>query len=203
MGKRTKYQLADALFSILEKQNLDKITISQLTEECGLNRMTFYYHFQDIYDLLEWTITKMIAEQIANTLDKLDWHEAMLNIYLEMQRYKTQVLNIYHSSGREQAERYLYQLLYNVIHRQASSMAKDVGANEDELEFISEFYSCALMGVCLRWIQSEKPSDPEEMIRRLHIMYDGNMRRALKNLSTDRRQREALEQKEGENNEAL
>ena len=201
MGKKTKFQLADALFSILEKKNLDKITISELAEECGLNRMTFYYHFQDIYDLLEWTITKMIADQIAKTIEMQDWHDAMENIYRAIQNYKIQILNVYHSSGRDQAERYLYQLIYSVIHRQAAGMAEDIDATEEEVEILSDFYSSALIGVFLRWVQTEKQTDPHEIVRRLNIMFDGNMRRALKNLSTDRRQREALEKKEGEQNE--
>ena len=80
-------------------------------------------------------------------------------------------------------------------------MAEDIDATEEEVEILSDFYSSALIGVFLRWVQTEKQTDPHEIVRRLNIMFDGNMRRALKNLSTDRRQREALEKKEGEQNE--
>lgn len=55
MSEITKHALAQSLKKILAKKPLNKITISDITEDCGINRMTFYYHFKDIYDLAEWT----------------------------------------------------------------------------------------------------------------------------------------------------
>ena len=53
MPKNTKQQFADALSALLERKSLDRITVSDITDECGLNRQTFYYHFHDIYELIE------------------------------------------------------------------------------------------------------------------------------------------------------
>ena len=55
MSQLTKRALEASLKKMLLKKPLDKITISDLTEDCGMNRMTFYYHFKDIYDLVEWS----------------------------------------------------------------------------------------------------------------------------------------------------
>ena len=54
MSELTKKALAVSLKKLLSKKELSKITISNITDECGVNRQTFYYHFKDIYDLLEW-----------------------------------------------------------------------------------------------------------------------------------------------------
>ena len=54
MANSTKQELEEALKKQLLKKPLDKITIHDLTEECGISRMAFYYHFKDIYDLVEW-----------------------------------------------------------------------------------------------------------------------------------------------------
>ena len=54
MHNQTKQKLADSLRSILETKPLDKVTINDLTDACGVNRQTFYYHFHDIYDLIDW-----------------------------------------------------------------------------------------------------------------------------------------------------
>ena len=54
MPNTTKQALEESLKHMLLKKPLDKITIRDITEDCGINRMTFYYHFQDIYDLVEW-----------------------------------------------------------------------------------------------------------------------------------------------------
>ena len=55
MQNITKTALEASLKKLLLKKPLDKITIRDLTEDCGISRMTFYYHFKDIYDLVEWT----------------------------------------------------------------------------------------------------------------------------------------------------
>ena len=54
MGIATKKLLADGLKELLGKKTLDKITVKELVTACGVNRQTFYYNFQDIYELLEW-----------------------------------------------------------------------------------------------------------------------------------------------------
>ena len=59
MSELTKKALAVSLKKLLSKKELSKITISNITDECGVNRQTFYYHFKDIYDLLEWIYKNM------------------------------------------------------------------------------------------------------------------------------------------------
>ena len=54
MTNATKLALEESLKRLLLKKPLDKITINDLTTDCGISRMTFYYHFKDIYDLVEW-----------------------------------------------------------------------------------------------------------------------------------------------------
>ena len=54
MPQFTKYALENSLKKLLLQKPLNKITINDITEDCGINRMTFYYHFRDIYDLVEW-----------------------------------------------------------------------------------------------------------------------------------------------------
>lgn len=55
MSQITKYALENSLKNLLLQKPLDKITISDITDDCGISRMTFYYHFKDIYDLVEWS----------------------------------------------------------------------------------------------------------------------------------------------------
>ncbi|HCY78991.1 MAG TPA: dihydroxyacetone kinase transcriptional activator DhaS, partial [Clostridiales bacterium] len=54
MASSTKEALGNALKKMLSVKPIDKITVKDLVEECGVNRQTFYYHFDDVYDLLEW-----------------------------------------------------------------------------------------------------------------------------------------------------
>ena len=53
MPNRTKEMLAESLMKLLARRTLDKITIQDIVDDCGYNRQTFYYHFHDIYDLID------------------------------------------------------------------------------------------------------------------------------------------------------
>ena len=55
MSQVTKRALEQSLKHLLLKKPLTKITVGEIAEDCGINRMTFYYHFKDIYDLVEWS----------------------------------------------------------------------------------------------------------------------------------------------------
>ena len=61
MPNLTKYALEESLKKLLLQKPLDKITISDLTEDCGISRMAFYYHFKDIYDLVEWSCVEAVS----------------------------------------------------------------------------------------------------------------------------------------------
>ena len=56
MSQITKRALEASLKNMLLQKPLDKITINNIPKDCGINRMTFYYHFKDIYDLVEWSL---------------------------------------------------------------------------------------------------------------------------------------------------
>ena len=77
-SEHTRRQLADALRHKLATKPLQKITIRELVEECGLNRQTFYYHFKDIYDLLRWMFIYDGEQLLNKRLTTETWEEALL-----------------------------------------------------------------------------------------------------------------------------
>jgi AcrR family transcriptional regulator len=54
VSEQTKLQLVAALKTLMAQKPMDKITIAELTGICNIRRQSFYYHFEDIYDLLRW-----------------------------------------------------------------------------------------------------------------------------------------------------
>ena len=65
MANLTKKAIAVSVTRLLEKKPLDKITIREITDDCGMTRNTFYYHFQDIYDLCSWIFAAQAEELIG------------------------------------------------------------------------------------------------------------------------------------------
>ena len=108
MSSITKQALEHALKSLLLKKPFHKITINDITEECGVSRMTFYYHFKDIYDLVEWSCIEDAARALEGKKSYDTWQEGFLNIFYAVLENKPFITNVYRSVSREQVELYLY-----------------------------------------------------------------------------------------------
>ena len=81
MTEMTKKALALSLKKLLEKKPLSKITVTDIAAECGINRHTFYYHFRDIYDLLEWIYVSETEEYILREGVPANWQESLTRLF--------------------------------------------------------------------------------------------------------------------------
>ena len=108
MSKVTKRALEQSLKNLLLKKPLTKITIGDITEDCGINRMTFYYHFKDIYDLVEWACLEDARRALDEKKTYDTWQQGLLQIFAAVQENKPFILNVYRCVHREQVEKYLY-----------------------------------------------------------------------------------------------
>ena len=168
---------------LLEKP-LNKITINDITEDCGVNRMTFYYHFKDSDDLVDWILTEDAVKAMEGRQSFDTWTEAFLEILHQIRDNKTLVLNVYRSVGREQVEQYLYKLLDPMLKEFADRECRDITVQDDDKQFVVDFYKYALVGVVLEWIRRDMKNDPKQMVERVSTMIHGDFRRALCRLST-------------------
>ena len=104
MQNLTKYALEDSLKKFLLKKPLDKITISDLTSDCGISRMAFYYHFKDTYDQEEWACIEYTTRSLQGKKTYATGQEGILQIFEVVQENKPFILNVYRSVSREQIE---------------------------------------------------------------------------------------------------
>lgn len=176
--------------SIAEKvaagKALNKITINDITEDCGVNRMTFYYHFKDIYDLVDWILMEDAAKTMEGRQSFDTWTEAFLDILHQIRDNKALVLNVYRSVGREQVEQYLYKLLDSMLKEFADRECRDITVQDDDKQFVVDFYKYALVGVVLEWIRRDMKTEPAVMVERMGRMLQGDLRRALCRLASNK-----------------
>lgn len=187
MSQITKRALEEALKTMLLKKPIHKITISDIAEKCGINRMTFYYHFKDIYDLVEWSCVEDAAKALDGKKTYDTWQQGFLQIFQAILDNKPFIQNVYNSVSREQVETYLYTLTHSlfigVIEERALAMEVDV--READKQFIADFYKFAFVGLMLDWIKNGMRKDPQEMINKLSIVIEGNMTRVLNKYRID------------------
>lgn len=186
MSQTTKRAPEASLKNLLLQKPLDKITISDIAEDCGINRMTFYYHFKDIYDLIEWSCMEDASKALAGKKTYDTWQQGFLQIFQAVQANKPFIMNVYHSVSREQVELYLYRLTYDLLIGVVEEKAVGMRVREEDKKFIADFYKYGFVGLMLDWIKNGMKEEPQILIDRLDSLIHGNITSALMHYRTDR-----------------
>ena len=186
MSQITKRALEQSLKNLLQQKPLSKITISDITEDCGISRMTFYYHFKDIYDLVEWACAEDAARALQNKKTYDTWQQGFVQIFHAVRENKVFVMNVYHCVNREQVEKYLVPLTDQLIMGVITERAAGMTVREADQQFIAQVYSYAFVGIMLDWIRDDMRADPEELVNRLAMVIHGGITQALERFRTDR-----------------
>ena len=147
--------------------------------------MTFYYHFKDIYDLVDWILVEDAAEALEGRQNFETWSEALLDALQRIQDNRVLVLNVYRSVSREQVEQYLYKMLDPLLRMFVER--ENIPVQEEDKQFIIDFYKYGFVGMVLEWIRRDMKTEPAIMAERFNTMMQGDLKRALLRFSTDGR----------------
>ncbi|WFR57065.1 TetR-like C-terminal domain-containing protein [Anaerocolumna sp. AGMB13025] len=186
MSQITKRALETSLKNLLLKKPLTKITISDIATDCGINRMTFYYHFKDIYDLIEWICIEETSRAINEKKTYETWQQGFLQTFQMVLENKPFVLNVYHSISREKIEDYFYAITFDLLMGVVEEKAAGLSVTEAEKKFIANFYNFAFVGLLLDWIKKDLREDPQIIIDQVSALISGDISRALDKYHTNR-----------------
>ncbi len=179
MSQITKRALEASLKKLLLKKPLNKITINEIAEDCGINRMTFYYHFRDIYDLVEWACVEDAKKALEGKKTYENWQQGFLQIFDAVLENRPFIMNVYHSVSHEQIEAYLFKLTRNLLDDVVAEQSEGLTVREEDKAFIANFYAHAFVALMLDWIEADMKDDPKAMVARLSLLMQGCFRRAL------------------------
>ena len=183
MPNTTKQALEASLKRMMLKKPLDKITIRDITEDCGISRMTFYYHFKDIYDLVEWSCVEDASRALQGKKTYDTWHEGLLQIFKAVLENKPFILNAYRCISREQMERFLFRLTYDLIRGVVDERSQGVEISEEDKAFIAEFYKYSFVGIMLDWIRQGMNADYRLIVEKISITMQGNISHSIQNFA--------------------
>ena len=166
---QTKHALAAALKELMAQKPIDKITIHDLTERCGIRRQNFYYHFEDVYDLMRWMFQEEAVSLLRQHEGTLLWQEGLLQLFRYIEENKAVCLCALRSVGREHLKRFFETDVHTIIHRTVEQFGHEVGAisagvTEADIELTTHFYVVALTGMLESWLLGEIDRTPEELI---------------------------------------
>ena len=138
MPNTTKAALEESLKRLLLKKPLDKITITDITTDCGISRMAFYYHFKDIYDLVEWSCVEDGTKALQGKKTSESWTEGLTQIFGAVLENKPFIMNVYRNVDRERIENYLFKLTYDLIVGVVEEKSKGLNITEEDKKFIPD-----------------------------------------------------------------
>ncbi|MGN0395582.1 MAG: TetR/AcrR family transcriptional regulator C-terminal domain-containing protein [Coprococcus sp.] len=164
-SSNTKKALAESLKKIMKEKSFSKITVSEIIADCGVNRKTFYYHFEDIYALLKWVLEKEAIEVVKHFDLIVDYEEAILFImdYIEENDYI--ISCAYDSIGRDEMKRFFFadfnELVLSII--ESAEKEFDRYLDQEYKTFLCKFYVEALAGILIDWIKNRNERNRKQV----------------------------------------
>ena len=177
--KNMKQMFLDTLLEMLNTKVLSEITITDIVSKCNVSRQTFYYHFDDIYDLIEWYFTQETEKALNEFSDIDSWQTGYIRIMKWAQKNKSIILNTYKSIQREYVEIFMYRVLYQYIIKVVYKEAENLNVTKEQCAFVAQFYTLAINAVSLEWIRTGMNDKPENIAESVNFLIEGDFRKAL------------------------
>ncbi|MBU5459805.1 TetR/AcrR family transcriptional regulator C-terminal domain-containing protein [Anaerostipes sp. MSJ-23] len=182
MKQRTKMAISRAFVELLQSRTIDKITVKDIAEKCDINRQTFYYHFADIYELMEWTINYNLEKYISEKdFNGLNWKEELWSLieFLRMQRKL--LINAYDAKNRIYYEQFVREQIAPIVKIKVYDCEEIEDVPEDKIEFVENVYTRVLTNLFFDWLEDGMPDESKIHLEDYFTLIEGSLSTALQN----------------------
>lgn len=166
MTEMTKLLMSKSFKKLLSKKPLNKITVKDVVNDCKLTRQTFYYHFQDIYELLDWTYKNELGH-LLNASENNSWEKAIKGILNFIRENKSMFAYTIQSIGREHFEQSIYPDLYEFSKNKITKFSDEINIPEDKINFLANLQTITLTSVIIQWANNGMKENPDEIVKML------------------------------------
>ena len=164
---RTKRRLADALLVLLQNHPISEITVEDIVTQCEVNRNTFYYHFDNIGELVEFYVKSIVDDLIEKHPPHVTSLGDCFNAAIDFALYNANIIkNVFHSTNRAVFERHLWHLCEYTISSYISSDPKDINlpATGEEMLVLREYLKFELFGFTIDYLTRGMPEDVRDKV---------------------------------------
>ena len=184
MGKRYKTSettcqaISGALKQLMTQKPLERITVAEIMDTCGMRRQHFYYYFTDIYDLLRWIFEKEALELLQQQQGVSPWQDGFLHLFQYINQNRAVCLCALDSLGKESLKRLLEADVSSIVDRAVRQAAVENGlpAHSPEVEVVICLVTIMMAGAVESWLRGELTQTPEELTRRIDMMFQDYIR---------------------------
>lgn len=185
MTSFTKNAIKTSFIKLLNEKQFSKITVKDIVEDCGINRNSFYYHFDDIPSLLEEILVEQADEFVQSQTKPNSIYECLLSAISFALENKTATMHIYNSANKEMFEQYLNRASQRAVSDYIDAVSGDYNICEEDKDVIIMYYKSLIVGFVIDWLGRGMKYDLSIKIRRMCEIFDGSMERAFKRCSQE------------------
>lgn len=176
---RTKNAIMDAFWQLLEEKPYSKITVKDIVDRCQINRNTFYYHYHDIPELLEYAV-KTDTDFIIKTYSKygslIDCITPLVNHCINRQKA---ILHIYRSVQREVFLNELDRITFYAVTQYVDTVTLELSLRLEDKTLLIRFYKCTMVGIILDWLNEGMSYDLLTFSERICNLLEGSGKQAF------------------------
>lgn len=173
--------LAAALKARLRTEPLDKVTVTQLTRDCGLTRQAFYYHFPDVRHLAVWVFETEVARRVRAFAAEVGWADGLVWLMRYMRDNRSSTLGVLSGVGQPGLERFLFWQMRPVTEAVMDREGGGPVRLQDRV-LVVDFYTSAVLAVVLRWVADGMVEHPYRVVGNLEVMLHGAVRESVRRL---------------------
>ncbi|MHC1719548.1 MAG: TetR/AcrR family transcriptional regulator C-terminal domain-containing protein [Clostridiaceae bacterium] len=161
-----KQILAKSIIELMNEKKLQKITVQMITDNCNLTRQTFYYHFQDKFDLVNWIFRTLIDDICTNSSPSLPWSRVLGDMLAGMKKHQKFYVNAMNCEGQNSFHQFITEYT-RIAYAKELTKRLDSSDLSDEILFSIEFNSYGAAGMIYSWIKNNMTTDPYELAVRI------------------------------------
>lgn len=165
--------IARAFWTLSQTKSIDKITVKDLVEGCGISRQTFYYHFQDLMDVVEWSMRQNMERLVEKSIPVDSLEERLALLIRALQTQQTLYDRLLGSQRRDQAERLMVDIVYTYLSRtvEQKDLLRDVCRGD--LKTALTFCAYGILGIVLG--EHQKDTDPALLAHQFARLIRGDL----------------------------
>ncbi|WP_195444443.1 TetR/AcrR family transcriptional regulator [Peptoniphilus harei] len=176
----TKNLIKQEFIKLLNKKSLHNITVTEIAKQCKIERKTFYYHYENLPQLVKEIFDEELEDVIKEFNETLSWEESFISAEKFILDNKKVVKHMYESDYKIELEKHIFSISGEIMRKYVRRVAKDTKAQEIDIKLIAYFYQCALSSSLVEWVATDMKTDPKLVTRRLGKLMDGNILESLK-----------------------
>lgn len=179
MADFTRKAIRNSFIKLLNEKPLKQITVRDIVDDCGVNRNTFYYHFQDIPQLVE-TIVKEDADRVIREHSAISSMEECLEALIGFAlQNKTAVLHIYRSINRDLYEQYQWRVCEHIVTTYIDEITAGRKVSDSDRRLLIEYVKCVCFGLVIGWLENGMQADIQADAHRLCELKQGDLEQMI------------------------